>query len=85
MAYRIIMTPEARRNMLDLPRDMARRVHACILALAKTPRPSPTKKLRGPGQYWRVRVGDYRIIYQVEDDKLLVIVVRIGHRREVYR
>jgi len=85
MAYRIFMTPEARRNMVTLPRDVVRRVDACIRALADKPRPPRTKKLKGGGDFWRVRVGDYRIIYQVEDDRLLIIVVRIAHRREVYR
>ena len=85
MAYRIVMTAEARRNMLALPRDVARRVDACILALAQTPRPPRTKKLKGAGDLWRVRVGDYRVVYQIEDGKLLILVIRIGHRREVYR
>ncbi len=79
------MTAEARRNMLALPRDVARRVDACILALAKAPHPPRTRKLRGAADLWRVRVGDYRIIYQVEGGRLLIVVVRIGHRREVYR
>jgi mRNA interferase RelE/StbE len=85
MAYRIVMTAEARRNMLVLPRDVARRVDACILALAQTPRPPRTRKLKGAADLWRVRVGDYRVIYQVEDDRLLIVVIRIRHRREVYR
>ena len=85
MAYQIVMTAEARRNVLALPRDVARRVDACILALAETPRPLRTRKLKGAVDLWRVRVGDYRIVYQIEDDRLLIVVVRIGHRREVYR
>jgi mRNA interferase RelE/StbE len=85
MAYRIVLTAEARCNMLALPRDVARKVDACILALAEKPRPPRTRKLQGGSDFWRVRVGDYRIIYQIEDNKLLILVVRIGHRREVYR
>lgn len=85
MAYRIVMTAEARRNMLALPRDILRRVDACILALAEKPRPPKTRKLAGLANLWRVRVGDYRIIYQIEDERLLIVVIRIGHRREVYR
>ena len=85
MAYRIVMTAEARRNMLALPKEVVRRVDACILALAEKPRPPRTKKLKGAEDLWRVRMGDYRIIYQIEDGKLLIVVVRIGHRREVYR
>ena len=85
MAYRVFLTREARRNMLALPREAARRVDACILALADKPRPARTKKPKGPGDFWRVRVGDYRIGYQVEDDRLLVLVIRVAHRREAYR
>jgi mRNA interferase RelE/StbE len=85
MAYRVFLTPEARRNMLALPKDVVRRVDACILALAGKPRPPQTRKLKGEGDLWRVRVGDYRILYQIEDDRLVVIVIRIAHRREVYR
>jgi len=79
------MTPEARRNMLALPKEVVRRIDACIQALAENPRPARTVKLKGGGEYWRVRIGDYRIIYQIQDDRLLVIVIRIGHRRQVYR
>jgi mRNA interferase RelE/StbE len=85
MAYRVVMTPEARRNMLALPQDVARRVTVCILALAQSPRPPKTKKLKGTADLWRVRVGDYRVVYQIEDGRLLIVVIRIGHRREVYR
>ena len=85
MAYRIVLTAEARRNLLALPRDVVRKVDACILALAEKPRPPRTRKLKGGGDFWRVRVGDYRIIYQIEDNKLLILVIRIAHRRDVYR
>ena len=64
---------------------MLRRVDARILALAEEPRPPAAVKMQGPEGYYRVRVGDYRVVYAIEDDVLLVLVVRIGHRREVYR
>jgi mRNA interferase RelE/StbE len=60
-------------------------VDAKILALGQNPRPQGAKKLRDRDNLLRVRVGDYRILYRVEDDRLVVLVVRIGHRREVYR
>ncbi len=84
-AYKIELTPAARRNLHSLPRTILKRVDAKILALAKTPRPAGAKMLAGPNRFLRVRVGDYRIIYRVEDDRLVVLVVRVGHRREVYR
>lgn len=54
-------------------------------SLAVNPRPHGTKKLVGLDQLFRVRVGDYRIVYQIQDDKLVVLVVGIGHRKDVYR
>jgi len=53
--------------------------------LANNPRPFGSDKLAGPEELYRVRVGDYRIVYQIQDEALLVLVVKIGHRREVYR
>ncbi len=85
MAYRIVMTASARRNMLALPKDVVRRIDACILALAEKPRPPRSAKLKGEVDLRRVRVGDYRIIYQIEHNRLLVIVIRVAHRRDVYR
>jgi mRNA interferase RelE/StbE len=62
---------------------MRDRIHGAISLLASDPRPPASRQLRGrPG--WRVRVGDYRIIYTLHDDVLLVVVVTVGHRREVY-
>jgi mRNA interferase RelE/StbE len=61
-----------------------KRVAARIDALCEEPRPSGCKKLAG-SDYWRIRIGDYRVLYSIEDAKLTVLVVRVGHRREVYR
>ena len=71
--------------MLALPKDVVRRVDACILALGDEPRPPRTKKLKGEAGLWRVRVGDYRVVYRIEDERLVVVVIRVAHRREVYR
>ena len=53
--------------------------------LAKEPRPKGVKKLSGADDLYRIRVGDYRVVYQIRDDRLIVLVVRIGHRKDVYR
>ena len=67
-----------------LDRMAQRRVQGAITLLAADPRPPGARQLRGrPG--WRVRVGDYRIIYTIEDDRLVVLVLALGHRRDVYR
>ena len=54
-------------------------------ALAANPRPRGVKKLTGLDDLYRIRVADYRIVYQIQDDRLIVLVVRIGHRKDVYR
>jgi mRNA interferase RelE/StbE len=81
--YRIELRPAAVRALRKLDPPIARRVQGAIALLAQDPRPPAARALKGrPGL--RVRVGDYRIIYTVHDDVLLVIVVTIGHRSDVY-
>lgn len=81
--YRIELRPAAARALRNLAPQVRRRVQGAIALLAEDPRPPGARALQGrPGL--RVRVGDYRIIYTVEDDVLLVVVVRLGHRRDVY-
>jgi len=85
MTYHIKIVTAAQRDLKALARSKTvfqPLVHA-INGLAKNPRPAGTKHIKG--NIYRIRVGDYRIIYQVEDDVLLVLVLRAGHRREAYR
>ncbi|HXE45942.1 MAG TPA: type II toxin-antitoxin system RelE/ParE family toxin [Conexibacter sp.] len=83
MTYRIELRPAAARALKKLDPPVARRIQGAIALLAENPRPPAARPLRGrPGL--RVRVGDYRIVYTVEDDVLLVVVVTLGHRRDVY-
>lgn len=82
-AYRIELRPSAVRALRKLDPQVRRRIQGAIALLAHDPRPPGARALQGrPGL--RIRVGDYRIIYTVEDDVLLVVVVRLGHRRDVY-
>jgi mRNA interferase RelE/StbE len=83
--YRVQFLPRAERDLAGLPRDVQERIEAKIQLLAANPRPPGVEKLAGQGSLYRVRAGDYRIVYSVIDDVLLVLVVRIGHRGEVYR
>ena len=83
--YRVELAPSAARVFRTLDRAVQRRLARQIDALAHEPRPRGVEKLHGTKNRYRVRMGDYRVIYEVEDDLLLVLVVRIGHRREVYR
>ena len=85
MAYAVFVKPAALRELRKLPEDIKRRVAARIDALAGAPRPAGVERLQGEADLYRVRVGDYRIVYQVESKALVVLVVRIGHRRDVYR
>ena len=67
-----------------LDRVAQRRVQGAVALLAGNPRPPSARQLRGRSG-WRVRVGDYRVIYTIEDEKLVVLVVALGHRRDKYR
>ena len=84
MTYSVRIASAARRQVRKLPRDGQERVIAVLALLADEPRPPAAKKLTGRDA-WRVRTGDWRIIYEIHDDQLLVLVVAAGHRRDVYR
>ena len=85
MAYRVVLLRSAARELDALPQPMRRRVARAIGALATEPRPPGVKLLSGPERIWRVRVGDYRVLYRVDDDRVVVMVVRVRHRRDAYR
>lgn len=82
-SYRIELRPAAVRALRRLDPPVQKRVHAAIALLAEDPRPPASRPLKGrPG--YRVRVGDHRVIYTIRDDVLLIVVVALGHRRDVY-
>lgn len=81
--YRIKLRPAALRSLRKLDPQVRRRVQGAIALLADDPQPPSAKKLKGRDAF-RVRVGSYRVIYTVEHDVLLVVVVTLGHRRDVY-
>ena len=83
MTYRIQVLPSAVRAIKKLPPGTKRRIQAVIELLADEPRPPAAKKLTARPE-WRVRTGDYRVLYRIQDDVLTVVVVDAGHRREVY-
>lgn len=85
MQYRIEFRPAAFRDLRRIPNPYRSRLLAAIAALADTPRPPNSVQLKGPEGFHRVRVGDYRIVYLIEDRVLLVCVVRVAHRKDVYR
>ena len=87
MAYRLEFKPAALRDLKRLPKPTNRRLAKSIEALAEEPRPRGVKKLQGKAErvFYRLRVGDYRVIYQVHDDVVLVLIVRVAGRKEIYR
>ncbi len=85
MNYKILYRASVRREMRRLDAATAKRVDAAILALAENPRPSGCVRLSGQLHLWRIRVGDYRILYEIQDRQLIVLIVSVAHRREVYR
>jgi mRNA interferase RelE/StbE len=84
VAHRVLVEDGAAREIRRLPKEVQGRVVAKAEALAKDPRPSGCQKLKGMEDLYRVRVGDYRIVYRIEDEVLLVLVVSVGDRGGVY-
>ena len=84
MTYRVEISRRAAKAVTSLEKPTRRKILTAIEALSGNPRPAGCRKLAGQEE-WRSRVGDYRIVYQIHDQILLVIVVDIGHRREIYR
>jgi mRNA interferase RelE/StbE len=85
MRYTVHFKPSARKALLKLPTMMQRRLVEASDALADNPRPQSVTKLQGDENLWRIRVGNYRIVYEIHDDRLIVLVVRIGDRKDIYR
>lgn len=84
MSYQIYISRRAQKALLDLQREAYGRIREAIRALAADPRPSGCSKLTGR-EGWRIRVGDYRVIYEINDSENSVTVLAVGHRRDIYR
>lgn len=82
--YRVTLRKSVAKDLKGIPKKDVRRILAAIESLADDPRPPDSKKLSGQERY-RLRQGNYRILYEIEDDVLIVCVVRVGNRRDVYR
>jgi mRNA interferase RelE/StbE len=85
MTYRVTLAPSAARELRKFDPQARRRIQAAIELLAIEPRPPAATRLVGGAGEWRVRTGDYRIVYEINDDELVVLVPRVGHRREIYQ
>lgn len=84
MTYKIKIYRKAQKQLAKLPADDYKKVKQAILSLADNPRPSGVKKLKGLSGF-RIRKGDYRIIYEIYDDEITITVINIGHRKDIYR
>jgi mRNA interferase RelE/StbE len=84
MSYTVSILRRAQRELGELPAEAYRRTREAIRSLAQNPRPRGCLKLAGR-EGWRIRVGDYRLIYEIDDEQQIVLVLHIGHRRDIYR
>ncbi len=84
MRYQVIIPKSVRKELDRFPEDVARRILTRLAGLETNPRPADVKKLKGRDA-WRIRVGDYRVIYEIHDRVLQVIVITVGHRGDIYR
>jgi len=85
MRFTVEVAPAAARQLRKLDYQARRRVQAVIELLASEPRPPGATKLVGGVGEWRVRTGDYRVVYEIHDDVLVVLVIAVGHRGDIYR
>jgi mRNA interferase RelE/StbE len=82
--YVLDIKPSARKELENLSDSLIARLASKIDSLAADPRPSGCRKLRGYKDFWRIRVGEYRVVYIIDDDRKMVSVTRVAHRRDVY-
>lgn len=85
MTYRIEVARAAARQLRKLDPQARRRVQAAVELLAEEPRPAGARKLVGGAGEWRVRTGEYRIVYEIHDQVLLILAPAVGHRRDIYK
>jgi mRNA interferase RelE/StbE len=83
-SYRIFIKPSAAKELESVPTKDRRRLATKIKSLGSNPRPPGCEKLSGLERY-RIRQGNYRVLYEIQDDVLIVLVVKVGHRKDVYR
>lgn len=85
MAYSIIFAPLAKRQFAKLPQQVKLQISHVVSALTDNPRPHGIKKLTGQDNSYRIRSGNYRVVYEIQDKQLVILVVMVGHRRDIYK
>lgn len=81
----IVINQKVKKNLTKIEKDQAIRIRDKIRSLKDNPRQGNTVKLKGSVNVYRLRVGSYRIIYEIHDDEVLILVINVGHRKEVYK
>jgi mRNA interferase RelE/StbE len=84
VTYLLLILPRAQREMKSLNARDLEKIKKAILALSDDPRPTNCQKLTGR-EGWRIRIGDYRVIYEIDDSNASITIMQVGHRREIYR
>jgi len=84
-SYQITFARSARKELQALPMSVAERILTKIEALVSNPRPTGCKKLKGPTRLWRLRIGEYRVVYDLDDENRVVDITIVRHRSDVYR
>jgi len=85
LIYDVRLTPPAQKDLDGFRGELLKKFEKIILGLRENPRPHNSKKLSGGGARWRIRAGDYRILYEIDESEKTIKVFRIAHRKEVYR
>lgn len=83
--YEILLERRAEKDLKKLPSELFQRLIAKIQSLSENPKPQGSRKITGSKRDWRIRIGDYRAIYEIDEKEKLVKIMRIRHRREAYR
>jgi mRNA interferase RelE/StbE len=84
MAYTLEISKTFEKALLNLPEKVVEKILVAVKALAENPRPSGCKKLKGSKTDYRIRIGDYRVIYEIQDGRLVVLLLNVGHRKDIY-
>jgi len=82
--YKIVFSKSAAKELSKFPSTVNNRVIKAVLELSDNPRPQGAKKLKGGSENWRIRIGDYRVVYAIDDEILIVDVRKAGHRKDIY-
>lgn len=85
MQYEVEFATSAAQELRGLELQIRKRISTKIAGLATEPIPPGARRYQGAKDHWRIRIGDYRVIYRIEKSRVVIVIVRIGHRREIYR